>query len=444
MNFNFKTPIAILGFGVEGQHALHFLQKQGITDVTVCDEYLKSLGEDRDLRLRDSFKNLSDFATLIRSPGVPYNHPSIAEAKKSGTVVTSMTELTLETARDRLTAVTGSNGKSTTVGLTAAILRAHYGPDLIVGGNDRAPILQQALDHPKWPILMEVSSFQFADLRLSPHIAAILNITPNHLDWHKDMEDYLHAKNNLIQHQTSDDWAVLNASDESSEKLSVGAPGNLFWVGKEDGLHWAAWKNGILTIRQGGKPVEIITQSDIALKTHPDNLLFAAALSALHNVPPAAIAKEMKAFKSIPHRLEFVREWNRIKFYNDSSCTTPESAELAISQFPEGQLILLLGGSSKKADFSFLASKIVRHKVRIILYGQEGPRIGQAVKEAGGEGLILRESYEKNLSGIIEDAISLAHPNDFIVFSPACASFDMFKNAKDRGDQFREVIVSLP
>ncbi|MBN1258140.1 UDP-N-acetylmuramoyl-L-alanine--D-glutamate ligase [Candidatus Peregrinibacteria bacterium] len=429
----FKSPIAILGFGVEGQYAAEFLKKQGARDVTVLDQKENPA----------AFDDLSRFGAIIRSPGVRYNLPGIVLARQSGALVTSMTQLALEAANRRITAITGSNGKTTTTALIAAILRAHYGEKLIIGGNDGQPVLQEVLDHPDWPVLLEVSSFQFADVTISPHIAAVLNITPNHLDWHADLEDYIHAKNNLIRHQRPEDWCVLNANDENSRKLAAEAPSCVFWVGEKKENHYAVWEGDSLVVRHGGDPFEVTERGRLKAKTHPDNFLFAAAVASLHQVPIGVAARQMENLTGIPQRLEFVREIDGVSFYNDSSCTTPESAEIAIENFPQGKLILMLGGSSKSADFSFLASKIVGTDVRVYLYGLEGERIKKAIEKTGGAKQILTYNTSKDFRQIVEDVYHQAKQGDNVVLSPATASFDMFKNSKERGELFNQFVNDL-
>ena len=426
---NLKEPIAILGFGVEGKSAKSFLDNQGIKDVTICDEKENP----------DAFNNLSDFKTIIRSPGVHYDRQEIKDAREAGATITSMTELALEIAKDRITAITGSNGKTTTTALTAEILKKHYENKLIIGGNDSKPVVREAIDNPDWPIVMEVSSFQFADLQMSPHISAVLNITPNHLDWHEDLEDYINAKNNLIQHQSKDDWAVLNTNSENSAKMANDAPGQIFWIGEKRGDNWANWENDNIVVSDE----VIINIKDIKLKTHPDNLLFSAAIAKLHKVANQTIVDVMKVFSGVEHRLEFVRKLNGISFYNDSSCTTPESAEVAIELFPPRELILMLGGSSKKTEYGFLASKIKNNNVRVYLYGKEGEIIKQAIEEAGARDQIINYNQSGNFEEIINDVFSQAKKDDNIVLSPACASFDMFNNAKERGYKFKEIIEKL-
>lgn len=440
-----KPPVAILGFGVEGQYALGFLRTLAISDITVCDEnksikvpegVKKQLGE-------SAFKNLTSFQTIIRSPGVHYNLPGILEARKMNGKVTSMTELTLEEAAIRITAITGSNGKTTTVAMLEKILKAHYKNKIIVGGNDRTPVLEEVLKRPKEPVLMEVSSFQFADLEKSPHISAILNITPNHMDWHENLEDYVHAKKNLIAHQQHTDWCVLNENDENSARLGKKTPGTIFWLNTDKGHHWITWKDGDLIARFKEKEIKILNRNDLKVKTHPDNILCAVAVSLIHGVNIDLIKKELSVFKGAEHRLEFVKETEGVKFYNDSACTTPESARVAIHQFPEGKLILLLGGSSKNADFSFLAHDIVENRVRAYCYGKEGPRIAEAIKVESEDYPVMAIDESADFPAIVIRAHQMAQPGDNIVLSPACASFDMFKNAKYRGKEFKEIVDAL-
>lgn len=440
-----KPPVAILGFGVEGHAAFDFLQSQNISDITICDESgLIELPKNTKSQLGPSaFDDLSEFQTIIRSPGVRYNLPAIQKAREEKRTVTSMTRLTLDVARDRITAISGSNGKTTTVAMLDAILKAHYKNKIIVGGNDRKPILQEAVKRPNELILMEVSSFQFADLEQSPHISAVLNITPNHLDWHENLEEYAHAKANLIAHQNHHDWCILNSQDENSSKLGKKTPGKIFWLNTDEGNNWATWKSGNLVAKFENKEIRVLNRNDLSVKTHPDNILCVVAISLIHRVTPTLIKEQLAKFKGPEHRLEFVKEVEGVKFYNDSACTTPESAKVAIHQFPAGKLILLLGGSSKNSDFSFLAHEIIDYQVRPYLYGKEGPRIQEAIKAEDPDYPIMASDESADFPAIIIRAYQMAQPGDNIVLSPACASFDMFKNAKDRGKQFKNIVATL-
>ncbi len=445
-----KEPIAILGFGVEGQAALEFLKREGFLDITLCDENVHHPLKD-DLRFEEyswilgktAFMDLSSFKTVFRSPGVKYDLKSIVEAKDLGINVTSMTEMTLEEAKNRITGVTGSNGKTTTTRLTEAILRQKYGEALIVGGNDGVPVLQRAKDQPKDPILLEVSSFQFADLKNSPHIAAILNITPNHLDWHEDLADYIHAKSNVIQHQNKDDWAILNASNENTAKLVTKAPAQIFWLNKEQGDNWAVWKMGSLKVSINGKVETILDRTDFSLKTHPDNILCAVVIGLLHGLDKEMVLKGIQSFKGVPHRMEYLGEKKGVHIYNDSACTTPESTQVAIGQFEDKTLVMLLGGRPKETSFDYLVDDLIKHKVRVGLYGEQGPVIQKLMEEKGAGDLILFLDEDGHFGQMVEKAFHLCQSGDSLVLSPACTSFDMFKNAKERGKEFARTINQL-
>jgi len=445
MKSTIKAPIAILGYGVEGKSAYSYLKQLGTSEITICDqnENTRIPKGVKSILGPKAFDNLKTFKTIFRSPGVHYNLPGIQTARDTGANVTSLTELTLEHARDRITAITGTNGKTSVVGMLEVILKAHYKDGVIVGGNDREPVLQQAIDNNDLPILMEISSFQFADIEISPRIAVVLNISPNHLDWHENMEDYIHAKTNLIAHQNENDWCVLNSDDQNSAKLSRSAPGRQLWIGKQEGANWVIWADDHLIAQLDGKKMTILNKQDLKIKTHPDNILFTVAVSLLHKADPELIEETLIEFEGVENRLEFVGDINGIAFYNDSACTTPESAWVAIQQFPEGKVILLLGGSSKKADFSFLAHHIAETRTRVYLYGEEADRIRNALKEEGCADLILNAETPDSFIEIINETYQKANSRDYIVLSPACASFDMFKNSKDRGKQFKDIVKSL-
>jgi UDP-N-acetylmuramoylalanine--D-glutamate ligase len=445
MNLNLESPIAILGFGTEGQDALRFLEGQGVTDITVCDQKADlKIPKGIESRLgKGALEGLSDFRTIIRSPGVRLGDPHLKEAVDAGCVITSMTKMTLDVAGERGTAVTGTNGKTTTVALAGQILAAHYGGKFIMGGNGKKPVLQEALDHPTWPILIEASSFQFHDAKKSPYIAAVTNITPDHQNWHDNMAEYIEAKSNILRHQTRSDWAILNANNENSAKLSSATPAQKFWVGERRGESWIAWEKDHLMLGFDGRVQIVIHADQLSYKTHPDNWLFAVAIAQLHFVPLSTMVEQMKLFKGVEQRLQFIRTLRDIHFYNDSSCTTPEAAMAAIGQFNPKKLILLMGGSSKNADFTEIADLIVQKGVRVTLYGQEGKRIQEAIQKAGGKGLVLVYDQGHDFKKIVESAFKLAKPEDSISLSPACASFDMFKNSKERGGLFDQIVKGL-
>lgn len=439
-------PVAILGFGTEGKSALKLCQALKIEDVIILDEN-KAVKVPKKVKSKtgpNAFDTLNDYKTIIRSPGILNKLPSLKAAKKAGVKITSLTEITLSLAADRITAITGTNGKTTTTALVEKILKAHYGDKgLIVGGNDRQPVVEEVMKYENTPILLEASSFQFADLKISPRIGAILNITPNHLDWHMDFDDYVRAKSNILRHQTNEGWAILNANNLNSAKLTYSTIGKHFWIGDQRHSNWAVWERGYLKVCFDDRIENVLHYDQLNCKTHPDNILFAVAIAKIHEVPLTTIEEQIKLFTGVEHRLEHVRTINDVHFYNDSSSTSPESSMAAIDQFLPKKMILMLGGSSKEADFSPLAQKITDEKVRVYLYGKEKDNLEAALKEAGGETLILNKDASKDFKKIIQSVYELAKPEDSIVLSPACASFDMFDNAKKRGEEFKKVVGKL-
>ncbi len=443
--FELKPPLAVLGYGAEGRYAVSFLLKNGLGPITVFDQKPQQdvpAGVEFQLCGKD-WEPLEAFGTVLRSPGVHYDLPRLRQAKDAGAQVTSLTDLSFQVARSRITAITGSNGKTTTTNLTAHLLSRRYGEKLILGGNDHQPILDRLIQDPDSPAVMEVSSFQFADLRVSPGIAAILNITPNHLDWHENLDDYANAKRNLILHQQPGDWAVLNANDENSAKFAPDVKGNLLWVGQAQGSQWILWKEGKLVAKWEGQKIEFGSREQISLKTHQDNLAFAAGLGLIHGLEPAEIFEGLISFPGTPQRLEYVGQKDGVSFYNDSACTTPESAQVALREFPSGKLIVLLGGSSKNSEFDYLALDLKRHQTRVWLYGAEGDRIRSAIEGQDSKDLILGQDRSGDFEGLVRQAFASAQPEDAVVLSPACASFDLFKNSKDRGAQFKSIVLKL-
>lgn len=203
------------------------------------------------------------------------------------------------------------------------------------------------------------------------------------------------------------------------------------------------WQDSKLIAHFNHHDLQIINKKDLRLKTHSYNIAFATALALIHGLTPNQIQQGLKSFKGIEHRLEYVEEKKGVKFYNDSACTTPESAQVAIGQFEDGKLILLLGGSPKEAEFDYLTADIKKHQVRVLLYGQEADRIKTALQSQNAEELILNKDYKMEFELLIQKAFELANPGDNIVLSPACASFDLFKNAKVRGEKFKRIVSQI-
>ncbi|HLC76163.1 MAG TPA: UDP-N-acetylmuramoyl-L-alanine--D-glutamate ligase [Candidatus Peribacterales bacterium] len=477
-----KLVVGILGFGVDGQGVAEWLSSQSeVREIVIFDD----LVSDQRLATRPArwpFGRVSDklrhgtslngVDLLFRSPGFPLTHPLISDAKKRGIPITSSTIEVLGGFPGITVGITGSNGKTTCTALIEEFLKAEFGTERVErGGNDGVPRLDLLSSSERISsalgrrmsesrgvfgavsrlilrldrfaislrirsrkadfLILELSSFQLIDCPYSPNIAVVLNITPNHLDWHKNMEEYAEAKRQIVAHQQSSPRA--RSRSDRVERLP---DHNISILNPDDAI-----------VKTFAERIESEVQwftndipwSDVRVKSHPSTIR--AAVTAAHalNVSEANILKILREFKGVPHRLEYVRELERITYYNDSSCTTPESAIVACNVFPTGSLILLLGGRDKKMDFTRMYEVIKERRVRIVPYGEMGPTFAKSIPP----NLLIPNSDSMNFSVTITLARSAAKSGDAIVLSPACTSFDMFKNAKERGAKFVEIVRSL-
>ena len=291
------------------------------------------------------------------------------------------------------------------------------GKDVYLGGNIGAGVFDflPKLTKKSW-VVLELSSFQLIDLHKSPHIAVVLMVTSEHLNWHKNIDEYVQAKAQISLHQNDGDFVVANKDYPSSVKIAKQSDGKIFWV--------------------SGKGVDIETK--LRGDHNKENIAAAVAVAKILNVKEPIIRKVIKNFRGLKHRLEFVKKVKGVSFYNDSFSTVPETAIAAIKSFTE-PTIIILGGSSKNSDFSELGKTITNAKniKKVILIGVEGPKIGKFIKNkeiAFGEG---------NMEKIVQMAYNNATKGDVVLLSPACASFDMFKSYKDRGEQFKKAVMAL-
>jgi len=293
-------------------------------------------------------------------------------------------------------------------------------------------------------VVLELSSFQLLDLKKSPHIAVVLMITSEHLDWHKDQNDYRTAKESIVAFQSKDDFAVINWDFQAARSMVQKTKAHVYYFsteGKTNGTYLLSDK--IISKINGFE--EICTTSQILLpgKHNLQNILAAVAVAKIQKIENSKIVRVLSMFKGLAYRLQLVREINKVKFINDSYSTIPETAIAAIEAF-ENPKVLILGGSSKNSNFSKLGQKISQDNSikAIILIGQEAKRIKKAIVSSGGVKAKIIEGA-KNMHQIVSLAYLEAKPGDVIILSPACASFDMFKNYQDRGMQFTNEVQNL-
>jgi len=447
-----KKNIAIFGFGSEGVSAVNFLGKNN--RVSIFDD------KDQESIDKSTFKKLKvknvkfyfsgkkpedeKFEMCIRSPGVRPNHPNIEFYKKKGTKLTSPTNIFFENCPAKIIGVTGTKGKGTTSTLIYEIVGGTT-KNVFLAGNIGTPALEIL---PKLnknsTVILELSSFQLTDLKYSPHIAVVLMVTSEHLDWHKNLAEYRQAKESIVKFQTSRDFAVINQDFEASKRLVKLTKAKIYFFSTLDETNGVFLENGEVISSIHGRE-EIIKNSKILLagKHNLQNVCAATLVSKILNISNQSISNALSTFKGLKHRLQLVKEVQGVKYYNDSYSTIPETTIAAIEALP-GPKILILGGSSKKSDFTALADHIVSDiKIKaIILIGKEAHKIKKSLLLAGGFRGKLIENLT-DMKDIVKSAQSTAQRGDSVILSPACASFDMFANYEDRGQQFTDGVLKI-
>ena len=444
--------IAIVGFGIEGVSCANYLGVRN--QIFIIDQKSKDQIDD-DLWGKLKVKGIKFFwknqmpksvnvDLVVRSPGVKPDSPQIKKLLDKKTQVTSPTNIFFDECPCPIIAVTGTKGKGTTATLIYKMLKEKF-KDVFLAGNIGMPVLNILPKLKKDAIVvLELSSFQLLDLKKSPHLAVILMITTEHLDWHKDQDEYVDAKRPIVLFQTKDDFAVVNFDFENSIKVAKNIKSKTYYFSVKKRTN-GIYLKGRRIVSEIENLEEICDVSKIRLvgKHNIENVLAAIAVAKIYSVKNDDIVKVLTIFKGLEHRLELVGEKNQIQFYNDSFSTTPETTIAAIESF-KNKKILILGGSSKNSDFSALSKKITGDPsiAALILIGQEAERIENSINENGHfKGPVLKGT--KNMEEIVKVAKELARPGYIVVLSPACASFDMFKNYKDRGEKFKREVQKL-
>ncbi|MDP3991578.1 MAG: UDP-N-acetylmuramoyl-L-alanine--D-glutamate ligase [Candidatus Colwellbacteria bacterium] len=399
--------IAILGFGQEGKAVLKFLKKTqpGIKPVILDKK-------------RDSnyLKNLGQFDIVYRSPGIPYNLPQIQSAIKKGVKFSSATDLFFKQAKGIIIGVTGTKGKSTVSTLIYKVLK-NAGRDVYLGGNIGKPAIELLPKLKKNSItVLELSSFQLQDLKHSPHIAIILDVFPDHLDAHQDLKEYLAAKSNIIKNQKSGDLVFYFSGNKQSRNIAL---------------------------KSNGKKIAVAPDKNIADLKIPGehnrkNAAMVMAVAKQSKVPQKTILKTLKSFGGLPHRLKLVRTVKGVKFYNDSASTNPETTAAAIMSFPNHLKIIIMGGKDKNLDYEPVAEAAYTENIKlVVIFGENKKKIQLALDK------VAKTKPTKDLKSAIKIAFQAAKSGDIVIFSPGAASFDMFKNYKDRGKGFTRIVKKI-
>jgi UDP-N-acetylmuramoylalanine--D-glutamate ligase len=378
---------------------------------------------------------------VVVSPGVPLELPPLAAARARGVLVIGELELAWRVMEADVIAITGTNGKTTTTTLTGELLRTQVRP-VLVGGNIGTPLAEHALEFPGDGIVVaEASSFQLDTTdRFRPRVGAILNITPDHLDRHGTLERYIDAKARLFANQTPTDCAVLNADDPVTAGLGGRARGRVIWFSRLTTLtHGVFIYDGWIVAKLNGTTERICPVSEITLRGqhNVENVLAATACALWTGMSPSAIRRGIAAFRGVAHRIERVHDDRGVVYYNDSKGTNVDSTIKALQSFTE-PVVLIAGGKGKGQDFAPLAAA-ARGRVRhAVLIGQDRAQIRSALEAAG-----IRTEDAESMEDAVRRAREAARVGDVVLLSPACASFDMFRNFEHRGDVFKAVVRAL-
>lgn len=428
--------LAIVGFGVEGKSALAYWSKLG-ADITVCDQNADievPKGVERQLGA-GYLQNLHGFDVIFRSAGVKPD-VILAENPEVNDKITSTINGFLRVCPTKnIIGVTGTKGKGTTSTLIAKMLEA-AGKKVLLGGNIGVPPFDflSELTPDSW-VVLELSSFQLSDLKYSPHIGVCLMIVPEHLNWHAGMDEYTEAKSRLFKNQIENDIAIYFSYNELSERIASAGAGEKIPYFAAPG---AEVINGNISIAGNA----LCATDELKLLGEHNWQNACAAVTAVWQVTQdtTAVRSVLTTFDGLEHRLEFVREVHGVKYYNDSYGTTPETAIVALQAFIEPKIIIL-GGSDKGARFDELAKTVAEDNVRqAILIGDTASQIEQALRAAGFTAVVPGGT---TMPEIVAAAKNVARTGDVVLLSTACASFGLFASYTDRGNQFKQSLLSL-
>ena len=441
---------AVLGVGVSNRPLIELLTEHGCA-VTARDKKtdLGDLGaalEAKGVKLRlgeDYLEGLTE-DVIFRTPGLRPDLPPMAAAVAGGSVLTSEMEAFFDVCPCPMIAVTGSDGKTTTTTIIAELLR-RSGKTVHLGGNIGHPLLAEAgTIAPDHVSVLELSSFQLMTMKKSPHIAVITNLSPNHLDYHRDYAEYIAAKENIFTHQTAQDIAVFNADNDDTVRCAAKAPGRVRWFSRQKEVADGVFLRGTAVVARGRSAERVVMDTaDIRLPGVHNIENYLAAIAAVDGlVADETIRDFARTFGGVEHRIELVRERNGVRWYNDSIASSPSRTMAGLRSFSE-KVILIAGGKDKGISYAPLGPQINKHVKLLILCGATAGVIRQAVEQAPNyDGLEILEVEDYPTA--VSTADSRAQAGDVVILSPASTSFDRFANFMERGRVFKDLVNALP
>ncbi|MDY3014018.1 MAG: UDP-N-acetylmuramoyl-L-alanine--D-glutamate ligase [Evtepia sp.] len=445
--------VAVIGIGVSNTPLIKTLLGAGIS-VTACDktprekfgplaQELEELGAE--LHLGDTYLDGLDQDIIFRSPGIRPDIPPFLVAMEKGSVLTSEMEVFFQVCPCKIIAVTGSDGKTTTTTLISEMLK-NAGYTVHLGGNIGKPLLSEAGDMKETDVaVLELSSFQLMTLSQSPDIAVFTNLSPNHLDIHKSMEEYAQAKENIFCHQAKEGLAIFNQDNDLTLEMSARAPGRVMMFSRRQPVEQGVYvEDGTIVVANHGEHRRLFETNRILIPGQHNVENYLAAIAAVQGlVTDEVILHTAETFPGVEHRIELVRTLNGVRYYNDSIASSPTRTVAGLRSFHQ-KVILIAGGYDKKIPFDLLGQEVPGHVKTLVLTGATAEKIQQAVMAGPdyreGHPVILRKDDFQEAVLAARDA---AEEGDVVILSPACASFDHFKNFAQRGERFKEIVRSL-
>ena len=446
--------VAFIGIGTSNLPLIKLFADKG-AKVTACDrQSFEKLGENAvkakeygaELVLGDDYLSKIEADVVFRSPGTPFYKEELVNLRNKGVVLTSEMEVFFDLCPCKTIAVTGSDGKTTTTTIISELLKAS-GMNVRLGGNIGKPLLPEIESvNESDCAVVELSSFQLISMRKSPDVAVVTNLAPNHLDIHKDMQEYVDSKKNIILHQNAFSKTVLNLDNEITNDFSESVRGQLAKFSIKEKLYNGAYLDGTtICYSDYGKVTEIMDIKDIKIPGMHNVENYLAAISAVWGmVDVDTIVAVARTFGGVAHRAEFVKEYNGVKYYNDSIASSPTRTALGTLSLYDEKIIIIAGGYDKHIPYEPLGP-VINDKVKVlILLGDTAPKIEKAVKEA--------ENYNadditiitvENMEQAVEMAVQYGEEGDIVSLSPASASFGLYKNFEERGNHFKSIVKSL-
>lgn len=446
-----NKTVAVLGIGVSNTPLIYLLLGAGIS-VVACDKKNRDMIgpiadelEQNGVELRLGADYLEDLEcdVIFRTPGMRPDLPQLKRAEASGARLTSEMEVFFEICPCQIIGVTGSDGKTTTTTIISEILKA-AGLTVHLGGNIGEPLLSRASKmRPEDVAVVELSSFQLMTMSISPNISVVTNITPNHLDTHKSMEEYIDAKRNIYLHQKDGDRLVVNACNEITAGFHPNEGVELIQFSLKEPVEKGIYfDNGTIYIKNEAGPQAIINREQIKLPgIHNVDNYMAAFAATIDMVPPDFWIKVAREFAGVEHRIELVRELDGVRYYNDSIASSPTRTIAGLRSF-DRKVILIAGGYDKKIPFDTLGREINKRASCLILCGDTARKIWISVEgDKNYSGLKIYEC--NNMTQCVAVARRESKPGDIVILSPACASFDRYPNFVERGRAFKTAVMNL-